>query len=74
MPEHVSREEGVEEPAQLDLTVRDAILAAAELISDVPIPRSPAGAGEPRAGSGSADDAGRPPGGQRDSEAVRGHG
>ncbi|MBE1500284.1 hypothetical protein H4696_007384 [Amycolatopsis lexingtonensis] len=28
------------EPALLGLTVRDAILAAAELISDVPIPRS----------------------------------
>ncbi|WP_290056032.1 hypothetical protein [Amycolatopsis solani] len=28
------------EPALMDLTVRDAILAAAELISDVPIPRS----------------------------------
>ncbi|GLY35787.1 hypothetical protein Amsp01_018110 [Amycolatopsis sp. NBRC 101858] len=30
-----------EEPARLGLTVRAAILAAAELISDVPIPRSP---------------------------------
>ncbi|MEU7788401.1 MULTISPECIES: hypothetical protein [unclassified Amycolatopsis] len=28
------------EPALMGLTVRDAILAAAELISDVPIPRS----------------------------------
>ncbi|MEU4247879.1 hypothetical protein AB0F15_10750 [Amycolatopsis sp. NPDC026612] len=41
MPERVSPE-----PAQLGLTVRDAILAAAELISDVPIPRSPAAAGK----------------------------
>ncbi|MEU8631592.1 hypothetical protein AB0C38_05445 [Amycolatopsis sp. NPDC048633] len=49
MPEQVSQE-GVEEPARMGLTVRDAILAAAELISDVPIPRSPAPAGEPSAG------------------------
>jgi hypothetical protein len=39
MPEHVTQE-----PAELGLTVRDAILAAAELISDVPIPRRPAAA------------------------------
>lgn len=44
MREHVSPEGDGEEPAQLGLTVRDAILAAAELISDVPIPR--AGRGE----------------------------
>ncbi|WIY04993.1 hypothetical protein QRX60_14530 [Amycolatopsis mongoliensis] len=63
MREQVSPE-GVDEeaePARLDLTVRDAILAAAELISDVPIPRSPA-AGRP-------DEDGRRPG-----EAVRRHG
>jgi hypothetical protein len=49
MPEQVPQE-GVEEPAELGLTVRDAILAAAELISDVPIPRSPVPAGEFSAG------------------------
>ena len=53
MREQVSQE-GVEEPARMGLTVRDAILAAAELISDVPIPRSPAAGGqgeaEPRPG------------------------
>jgi hypothetical protein len=60
MPEQVPRE-GVREevePARLDLTVRDAILAAAELISDVPIPRSPAAGGP----------------GRRPGEAVRSHG
>ncbi|MEV7093572.1 hypothetical protein AB0M80_12125 [Amycolatopsis sp. NPDC051045] len=46
MPEHVTREAA--EPARMGLTVRDAILAAAELISDVPIPRRPAAA-EPEA-------------------------
>ena len=63
MREHVSPE-GVDEeaePARLDLTVRDAILAAAEQISDVPIPRSPAADGP--------GEAGRRPG-----EAVRSHG
>ncbi len=67
MPEHAAVRttdgEGVDrvvEAAPRDLTVREAILAAAELISDVPIPRSPtAGEGE----------AGRRPGG-----AVRSHG
>jgi hypothetical protein len=37
-----------QEPALLGLTVRDAILAATELNSDVPIARSPA-AGKPAA-------------------------
>jgi hypothetical protein len=44
MPEQVSPE-----AAELGLTVRDAILAAAQLISDVPIPRAPAAAGKPAA-------------------------
>lgn len=48
MPEQVCPEPVSPEPAELGLTVRDAILAAAELISDVPIPRAPA-AGEPAA-------------------------
>jgi hypothetical protein len=50
------------EPAEMDLTVRDAILAAAELNSDVPIPRSPA-VGKPPASAASRpapdDDLGR---------------
>lgn len=57
MRERVSPE-GAEEPAAMGLTVRDAILAAAELISDVPIPRSPA--------PGEA--------GRRTGEGVRSHG
>jgi hypothetical protein len=61
MPERTAAGGGAELPARTDLTVRDAILAAAEQISDVPIPRSPAADG---------------PGvdGRRPGEAVRSHG
>lgn len=62
---------GAELPARTDLTVRDAILAAVERNSGVPVPPDAAAAGESVGGLGSGGDSGRSPGeppAERDAE------